>query len=169
MARHLSILLLVVLAITVAPTSNAKSRGKPRKSDGTYTLNVAGFVAGQGSAQVTPNVDVKLTLNVTAVRGGAAGQVSVTLPLNGAGRFQGDGTILGQPAFFEGRLDVPDDDKERAIRGVRLVCRLRSGTQYASIVGFIPELADARDSIDNGEDDNSDDRSRKNRSRSRSR
>jgi len=144
----------------LAPVSDAKnSRGKPRKYDGKYTLTVAGYYTGTGSAVVAPGSGVHLTLNLVRETGGKASTVDVTLPLTGI-RFVGDSTLAGNAAHFEGRLDAPDDDKERTLRGVRLVCRMRVDTQtadgmaYASVIGFVPELASARDAIDGGADTN---------------
>jgi hypothetical protein len=155
MARHFSILILLALALTFAPVSSARSRNKPRKSDGNYTLTVAGFYTGQGNAQVTAGSGVRLTLSLVPETGGRAGTVDVTLPLTG-NRFSGDGTLLGRPLHFDGRLDAPDDEKERTLRGVRLVCRMRTTDlrNYASVIGFVPELASTRDAIDDGEDNN---------------
>ena len=151
MARNLSILSLIVLALTLAPTSNARGRGKLRNSEGTYTLKIAGYVAGQGNADVSSDTGVKLTLHVAEAQGGRGEKVEVNLPLKG-NRFGGTGNILGTPATFQGRLDVPDDSKERALRGVRMICHITSNNRYARVIGFIPELATARDRIDNGED-----------------
>ena len=157
MARYAYILLFLIVALTVAPTSTAKSRNKPRPSGGTYTLTVAGYVLGQGSADVSPGSSVHLQLTIKPESGGKGDTIDVTLPLGSNNRFIGDGTVLDRPAQFEGRLDVPDDDKERLLRGVRLVCRFHTTdaqpVRYASVVGYIPALADARDRIDNGDDD----------------
>jgi len=156
MARYGFILVFLLVALTVAPTSTAKSRNKPRPSGGTYALTVAGYVLGQGSADVSPGNSVHLQLTVKPEAGGKGDTVDVTLPLGANNRFVGDGTVLGKPAHFEGRLDVPDDDKEQLIRGVRLVCRFRTtdpqSVGYASVVGYIPALAEARDRIDSGDD-----------------
>jgi hypothetical protein len=157
MARHILILALLGAAITLAPVSNARSRYKPRKSDGTYTLNVAGYYTGQGNAQVTTGAGVHLTLSMTPESGGKSGSVDVTLPLTG-NRFSGESTLFGKPVHFDGRLDVPDDDRERTLRGVRLVCRLKTtdpkDSKYASVIGYVPELSTARDAIDEGADNN---------------
>jgi hypothetical protein len=115
-------------------------------------------VLGQGSAMVSPGSSVHLQLTVRPEGGGKGAPVDVTLPLGANNRYSGDGTVLGKPAHFEGRLDVPDDDKERLLRGVRLVCRFHTtddpqAVRYASVIGYIPALADARDRIDSGGDD----------------
>jgi hypothetical protein len=155
MARHILILALLAAALMVAPASDARSRNKPRKSDGTYNLTVAGFYTGQGNAQVTAGSGVHLTLSLAPEVGGKTASVDVTLPLIG-NRFSGDSTLSGKSVHFDGRLDVPDDDKERTLRGVRLVCRMRVTTpnqpvlNYASVIGFVPELASTRDAIDDG-------------------
>jgi hypothetical protein len=148
MVRRLHILMLLVVALMVAPDSSGKSRGKPRRSDGGYQLKVAGFYYGQGTAQVSGGSGVHLSFTLIPEDGGRSGAVDVTLPLVG-NRFVGDSTFLGAPIHVEGRIDAPDDEKERTIRGVRLICRLRTATlKYASIVGFVPELANTRDAID---------------------
>src|SRR4051812_16663756 len=156
MVRKLFILTLLLAAISVAPNSDAKSRSKPRRSDGTYSLNVAGFYTGTGKAQVTSG-SVHLTLSLSPEAGGRSNSVDVTMALT-ANRFTGETTAFGKAIHLEGRLDVPDDDKERALRGVRLVCRLRIVTpenptyNYASVIGFVPDVP--RDAIDNGDDTN---------------
>jgi hypothetical protein len=160
MARYGYILVFLIIALTVAPTSTAKSRNRPRQSGGTYTLKVAGYVLGQGNADVSPGSSVHLMLTVTPESGGTKGApVDVTMQVTTGNRFAGDSTVLGRPAHFECRLDVPDDDKERLLRGVRLVCRFHTTdsqpTRYASVVGYIQALADARDRIDSGDDDDS--------------
>ena len=157
MARYAYILVFLILALTVAPTSTAKSRNKPRPSGGTYTLTVAGYVAGQGSADVSPGSSVHLNLTVAPEAGGKGGAVDVTMQTTAPNRFAGDSTVLGRPAHFECRLDVPDDDKERLLRGVRLVCRFHTTdaqpVRYASVIGYIQALAEAKDRIDSGDDD----------------
>jgi hypothetical protein len=157
MARYAYIPVFLIFALTVAPISTAKSRSKPRPSGGTYTLTVAGYVAGQGSADVSPGSSVHLTLTVAPESGGRGGPVDVTMPMTTPNRFAGDSTVLGRPAHFEGRLDVPDDEKERLLRGVRLVCHFHTTdaqpVRYASVIGWIPALAEAKDRIDNGDDD----------------
>ena len=161
MARHLSTLILVVLALTLAPVSTAKSRAKPRKSDGNYTLKVGGYLVGQGTAEVKAGSGVKLKLDIASDRGGKPERVEISMPLSGT-RFLGDAKVLGKPAHFQGRIDIPDDDKERALRGVRLVCRIRTTDdredKFAYVVGFVPELAAARDRIDHGDDEDKDDK-----------
>jgi len=160
MARKLFILTLLVAAITVAPTSDAKSRNKPRRSDGSYNLKVAGFYNGWGNATVAPG-SVHLTLTLSPEAGGKSNGLDVTMTLAN-NRFIGNTSAFGKAIHLEGRLDVPDDEKERALRGVRLVCRMRIVTpenpiyNYASVIGFVPALATARDGIDNGGDTNQD-------------
>lgn len=162
MARGSHILILLALALVVAPDSTAVPR-KKRPSDGTYTLKVAGYIRGQGNAVVTSGQDVRLTLVVARVNpprsAVAAGSVTVTLKPKtpGNNHVVGDQVLLGKLVHFEGRLDVPDDAKERAIRGVRLVCRIRSPDGYASVIGYIPALANAEDAIDKGKDKGNDD------------
>ena len=158
MARKPLILILLAAAIMLAPASDAKSRNKPRRSDGTYNLTVAGYYTGTGKATVTSgSVHLQLTLSPEA--GGKSAVVDLTMGVIG-NRFSGDTSAFEKAIHFDGRLDAPDDDKERTIRGVRLVCRMRIVTpenptyNYASAVGFIPALAGARDGIDNGNDTN---------------
>jgi hypothetical protein len=154
------ILMALGAALVIAPVSDAKNktRAKPRKSDGSYTLTVAGFYSGAGRAVVSGG-GVRLTLSVVPESGGKSAAIDFTMPVNG-NRFTGDSTLAGNAVHFDGRLDAPDDEKERTIRGVRLVCRMRvntltaAGMAYSSVVGFVPELAFARDAIDEGEDNN---------------
>lgn len=170
MAHRKFILAILGAVLAIAPVSDAKNKAKskPRKSDGSYTLTVAGFYSGTGKAVVAGG-SVRMTLAVEPeARGGKGATIDLTMPITG-NRFTGDSSLAGYAAHFDGRLDAPDDNKERTLRGVRLVCRMRvttltsAGMAYSSVVGFVPELATARDAIDEGEDNNGNGNGNKNK------
>ncbi|HEY7115936.1 MAG TPA: hypothetical protein VH475_05100 [Tepidisphaeraceae bacterium] len=154
MFRRLAIFTLLVAAMTLASSVIAKGkRDKPRNREGVYSLKVAGYVTGDGDANVEGN-SLTLTLTVAPSAGGSQQTETVALRLGGAS-FSSNQPFLGQTANFQGRLDAPDDEKERELRGVRLVGRIRSADgQYATIVGYIPSLANTKDLIDMGQDTN---------------
>src|SRR4051794_32142153 len=93
MAHRIVIMVLLGAALVFAPVSDAKTRAKskPRKSDGSYTLTVAGFYTGTGKAVVTSG-SVALSLSVTKESGGRTSTVALTMPLAG-NRFSGDTTL----------------------------------------------------------------------------
>jgi hypothetical protein len=148
MARKAAILILLALACVTPVDGKNKTQGAPRNKNGQYNFTVAGFARGQGTAAVLGGT-ITLAANVTDPAGGK-GQLVTAGPLRiKENHFVGKGTILGRSATIEGRLDVPSDDHERAIRGVRLVCMVKTpdGT-YSKLVGFIPSQAKAFDKID---------------------
>jgi hypothetical protein len=145
MARKLFILMsLIALSITAVADSGPK--GKPRPREGDYTITVAGDYAGQGTSNVD-GVRVKFQANVKGP--GGSGVLNGNCTINGT-HFAGTGNVSGNTAVFKGRLDAPDDDQERAIKGVRLVCTftVTSGAgekSYGRIVGYIPSQAAVED------------------------
>jgi hypothetical protein len=161
MMRKSSILTCLMLALLAGsvlgdgsgPSANAgpgSARGIPRPKDGNYTLTIAGFVKGNGdsSGSTVSGNTVNFHANVVAENGTKGTLSADGLVLNGS-YFKGPGTLLGQSATFRGRLDFPDGDRERAIKGVRLVCTVKTADgQYASVIGFIPAQAAAKDDPD---------------------
>lgn len=138
------------------PADRALAKGKPRPSQGGYTFTVAGYVTGKGNATVA-GTSISLQSNVTTASGDKGLLVcNLTLKQN---HFSGTGTVMGKAATFRGRVDAPDIDDETAIRGVRLACTVAVDGQYARVVGFIPDQAEARDRIDD-EDEGKKDRGR---------
>jgi hypothetical protein len=124
-----------LLAVSAfAPTPAA---GKPRATAGTYTLAVAGGFKGQGTANVTGNT-VTINATVTDLKG-VTGALTFSVTLKKQNHFNVTGTVIGQTATFTGRLDVPDDQKERAIKGVRITCTLKTADgRYGKIIGWVP-------------------------------
>lgn len=145
--RAFILLLLTACATTVI----ARSRSKPRQKEGDYNFTVAGYVHGNGTATVSGE-RIKLQASVTTDDGstGELNASSLTLKSN---HFSGSGNLMGEQATFEGRLDVPDNDYEKTIRGVRLSCMVRTpGGRYSKLIGYIPAQAQAKDSIDEQEE-----------------
>jgi hypothetical protein len=142
MLRRILFIFLLLALLSLHPTAQGKA--KPRAKEGDYNISVAGFVTGSGVAVVSAG-KVKLQANVVNSDSGAGGELNAAnLTLNGA-HFTGSGNILGEQFTFRGRLDYPDPDEERAIKGVRLVGTFHSldYTKYGRVVGFIPALATA--------------------------
>jgi hypothetical protein len=145
MVRKLLILVSLVTFSMVA-VADSVPRGKPRQREGDYNLTVGGDYVGQGTSVVGGD-RVKLTANVKGPAGSSILNANCTI--NGT-HFSGTGNVNGNAAVFKGRLDAPDDDQERAIKGVRLVCTFTvtgDGVEktYGRIVGYIPAQAAAED------------------------
>jgi hypothetical protein len=144
MSRNLSILVLMVVAL-VAGTATAKD--KPRPRDGEYNVSAAGYFKGQGTAQLSGN-KIKLQMTVVAADGKKGDLTSPGLTIDG-NHFTGTGTALGLPVKFEGRVDAPDSEDEKSIRGVRMVGLVKTADgKYSRLVGFIPSMARTPDKID---------------------
>jgi hypothetical protein len=142
---------ILILLAGVATTVIAKSRGTPRPKDGDYNFTVAGYVHGSGVGTVGAE-RLKLTADVTA-GDGAKGELNAANLVLRNNHFSGTGNVLGEQVTFEGRIDVPSDETERAIRGVRLVCLVKTNDgRYAKLIGYIPSQAQARDKIDDDDD-----------------
>jgi hypothetical protein len=136
--------ILVLLGIALTISVDARSRGKPRSRDGSYSISIAGYFKGEGSGTVSGN-QMGLQLNVVTADGEKGALVAPSITLNGA-HFTGSGTFRGKSVTLTGRVDAPDSDFEKAIKGVRLVSLVKtSDGRYAHLVGFIPALAAAPD------------------------
>lgn len=148
--RILALLTLVWMTIPVVAERDGRHRG-PRPKDGNYNLTIAGFIrsSGEVSGSTVAGDQVNLQATVISAETGEKGTLTaIGLKLTGQ-YFTGDGTVMGQPATFNGRIDFPDSEKERAIRGVRLVCTVKTTTgNYARLVGYVPALAAVKDNID---------------------
>jgi hypothetical protein len=143
--------LILLLLATCATTVIARARSKPREKEGDYNFTVAGYVRGSGTATVGGE-RIKLQANVTT-EDGANGELNASNLTLKNNHFSGSGNLMGEQATFEGRLDVPDNDYEKAIRGVRLSCLVKTpGGRYAKLIGYIPSQAQAKDRIDEEED-----------------
>jgi len=150
MLRNLAILLLLVSAWVAGPVS-AHAKDKLQKRDGDYNISVAGYVKGQGYATVTAS-QVRLQANVVSDSGEKGELNASALTITGT-HFSGTGNVLGHQATFSGRLDAPDSDKEKTIKGVRLVCTVKTDEgKYSRVVGYIPALAAATSSDDDDRD-----------------
>jgi hypothetical protein len=152
MNRILRILALLTLVwMTIPVVAERGHRGGPRPKDGNYSLTIAGFIRSNGDTpgSTVAGNQINLQARVVSTKNGQAGNLSaIGLKLVDK-YFSGDGTVLGEPARFTGRIDFPDSDKERAIRGVRLVCTVKTASgNYARLVGYIPALAAVKDNID---------------------
>ena len=148
---------LVILSLLLIPFESAVAKNKPRQREGNYNISVGGVAQGVGNATVSPT---RVNIDATVTAGdNTKGKVSATNLKISKGTFTGTGTAMGQTADFKGRLDAPDDDDERAIRGVRLVCTVKTADgRYLKVMGFIPEYA----KMAGGKKDDDDDRGAKN-------
>lgn len=145
MIRNFAILAL--LLASVIPLS-AGERGKPRPREGGYTVSIAGYLRGNGNGTVAGD-KISVQINVATENGVKGELIAPALTIKG-GHFSGAGTFLGRPVLFEGRVDAPDNDLEKGIKGVRLVCTVRADGKYSRLIGFIPALAKAPDDDPSG-------------------
>jgi hypothetical protein len=147
-----AVAILVLLGIALTVSVDARSRGKPRSRDGNYNVSIAGYFKGDGSGTVAGNT-ISLTLNVVTADGAKGALVAPSIKLDGA-HFTGSGMFRGKRVTLTGRVDAPDSDFEKAIKGVRLVAQVKtSDGRYAHLVGFIPALAAAPDDPGKGRSD----------------
>lgn len=134
-------LLLVVGATVCADTP--RPRRAPRNKDGEYNCTIGGYVTGNGNAVVSGG---KVSITATGLKGddGSSGDLTVSnLALTRDNHFSGTGTVLNRSATFSGRIDVPDDIREHAIKGVRLVATFKSSSgQYGRVIGWVQAYAD---------------------------
>jgi hypothetical protein len=154
MSRFLSILasltLIWVTIPVVADDPGSTTDSGLRPKDGDYNITIAGYIRNNGNSSASTVAGDKVNLQASVVSNstGETGQLLANLTLVDT-HFKGTGAVLGQSATFNGRLDFPDSEKERAIRGVRLVCTLKTTDgKYARIIGYVPALAAVRDRID---------------------
>jgi hypothetical protein len=157
MNRVLSILAaLTLIWVTIPVVADGPNDSGLRPKDGDYNITIAGFIhsSGDSSGSTVAGDKVNLLAGVVSNATGETGKLAATgLQLNGT-YFRGTGSVLSQSATFNGRLDFPDSEKERAIKGVRLVCTVKTADgKYARIVGYIPALAAIKDRIDTEERD----------------
>jgi hypothetical protein len=132
--------ILILFGLTMAMPADGHSRGKPRSRDGDYTLSIAGYFKGQGWG-IIAGTKLNLQLNVVTADGAKGTLVAPNMTLTG-NRFNGSGNFQGTSVTFSGRVDAPDVDLERSIKGVRLVSLVKtSNGRYAHVVGYIQALA----------------------------
>ena len=142
MKRFCAILVLLGVALTIS--ADGKSRNKPRSRDGDYNISIAGYFKGEGSGTVAGN-QIKLQLNVVTADGSKGTLVAPSIRLTGT-HFTGAAMFKGQSLTLTGRVDAPDNDLEKSIKGVRLVSLVKTGDGcYSRLVGYIPALAAAPD------------------------
>jgi hypothetical protein len=141
------VILLLAAACTTAVV--AKGRSKPRERSGSYNFTVAGFVRGTGTATVAGD-KLKIEADVALDAGGATGELNASNLTIINNHFRGPANVMGELATIEGRIDVPDSDIEKAIRGVRLSAMVRTDTtgRYAKLIGYMPSQASVKDRID---------------------
>ncbi|MDB5324386.1 MAG: hypothetical protein JWN40_6017 [Phycisphaerales bacterium] len=154
MKRNLAILALLLLALMLPADANPK--GKPRQREGNYNVSIGGYLKGDGMATIAGD-QLAIQINVMS-EDGAKGPLSApNLTIVGT-HFSGSGTFQSQKVSFEGRVDAPDNDVERGIKGVRLSAVVKTAdARYSRLVGYIPALAKVVDPPPPNDDD---DRSR---------
>ena len=126
---------LAVLVVLLAPALVSSAGKKPKKTDGPYTLRVAGDYDGKGRAVVL-KAAIALTGQVSDESGKEGLLVATGLTLDGA-HFHGAGLVMGRPADFAGRLDGYAGDKN--FRGARVLVRFRD---VEGRTGFIAGVLD---------------------------
>ena len=105
----------------LARSGSAQGRGGPRvNKDGTYKIDIGGFVDGGGTATVSGNtITVKAEVRDRETR--VQGELKATMTIT-RDRFKGTGTVMGKPAKFIGRLAAPNS----TVRGGRISLSCRS-------------------------------------------
>ena len=132
--RLLSILVLVlVVASALSPTF---VDGKPRNAGGTFSIIVAGAYRGHGTA-VIKGKRIRIDASVKDING-VGGKLNADCKVD-RNHFQTEsGNVIGKQATFTGRIDIPDDTRERAIRGVRLTGTFKTKEgHYGKVIGWI--------------------------------
>lgn len=135
MTRLLSILLGVLIAASaITPTPVT---GRPRNTGGSYSVVVAGHFKGPGTASIS-GTSLTVTANVTGQKG-VTGQLTFSAPIRADHRFSVTGSVINQSAVFTGRIDAPDDQKERGIKGVRISATFKTNDgRFGRIIGWVP-------------------------------
>lgn len=138
MKRNLAILAVFLLAVMLP--ADAKPKGKPRQREGNYNVSIGGYLKGDGTATIAGD-QLAIQIDVTSEDGIKGPLSAPNLTIIGT-HFSGSGTFQSQKVSFEGRVDAPDDDVERGIKGVRLSAVVKTGDgRYSRLVGYIPALA----------------------------
>jgi hypothetical protein len=147
MRRVLSIcMILLVAGLAFTP---ATATAKPRGKDGNYNVVVGGMFKGSGTANIGGN-RLRVAADVTDSDGNK-GELNVTVKIEKNHHFSGNGNVNGRQAIFTGRLDTPDDLKERQLRGVRVTCTFKTDEgRYGKIMGWVPN--DKRVPVDDNKD-----------------
>ena len=97
--------LLVLALLMVCATADAKPGSRPG-TKGKYDMVFYGSFKGTGQAKINPahlTLDADLTSDT-----GPAGKLSVPKMQVNDGRFDGTGTLGGQPVDVSGRVDAPE-------------------------------------------------------------
>jgi hypothetical protein len=142
MKRKFAILAVFLLAAMLP--ADARPRGKPRQRDGNYNVSIGGYLKGDGTATINGD-HLAIQISVTSEDGLKGLLNAPNLTIIGT-HFSGSGTFQSQKVSFDGRVDAPDDEVERGIKGVRLSAVVKTAdARYSRLVGYIPALAKAVD------------------------
>src|SRR5689334_22975406 len=114
-------MLVAVVAALALGTGMLSGAGKqPKKTDGGYTVTVAGYYEGAGTADVSPD-RIKISAQVVIAGGKSDRKMKLNAPnltLDGD-HFSGTGNVQGDKLTIVGRLDGYADDPD--FHGARLL------------------------------------------------
>ena len=129
--------MLVVLLVAAVASRPTDLSAKPRDPNGDYNVVVGGMFKGRGVARIGAN-NISIDGDITDTNG-INGEYNVKTSIMTENRFAGIGTVMGQRARFTGRVDTPDDKREKAIKGTRITATFKTDDgRYGRIIGFIP-------------------------------
>jgi len=138
----------IVAALLALCPGFAHAKEKDKKTDGAYTISVAGFAKGEGQATASGST-VSITATVTDEDGNKGSLTASGLAVDAKLHVTGTGTILGQSMTLSGRLD-PVTDKDNSLKTQRLVLTFKTaGGSHGRIVGYI-SLANGGGKANNG-------------------
>ncbi|HEX8916788.1 MAG TPA: hypothetical protein VF796_30840 [Humisphaera sp.] len=112
---------LAMVVVLLAPAVVRSAGKKPKKTDGPYTLTVAGDYTGVGRGLVVKRL-VTLQGKVADESGTEGMLLATGLSMDGA-HFRGTGLVMGRPADFVGRVDGYAGDKD--FHGARVLVSFR--------------------------------------------
>ena len=129
--------MLVLLLVAAAASRPTDLSAKPREINGDYNVVVGGMFKGRGVARIGGN-NISIDGDITDTNG-INGEYIFKTSIKKENRFAGTGTVMGQRARFTGRVDAPDDKREKAIKGTRITATFKTDDgRYGRIIGFIP-------------------------------
>jgi len=128
--------MLVVLLVAAVASRPTDLSAKPRDINGDYNVVIGGMFKGGGVAGIRGN-KISIDGDITDANG-INGEYNVKTAITKENRFAGTGTVMGQRARFTGRVDTPDDKREKAIKGTRITANFKTDDgRYGRIIGFI--------------------------------
>jgi hypothetical protein len=134
--RDILLGIVAMALLAFSPVVARAKEDKDKKTDGSYTVSVAGFAKGEGQATASGST-VSVTATVTDEEGNKGTLTASGLTVDAKKHVTGSGTVLGQSMTLSGRLD-PVTDKDNSLKTQRLVLTFKTaGGAHGRIVGYI--------------------------------